>query len=50
MSDTVKFYIVGSIAALLIGLCVGLDYGVQIGVAVGYALLLLVDIRKEVSK
>lgn len=41
---------IGSAIAIMTGLFVGIEHGVWVGVSVGYALLLLVDIRKEVSR
>jgi len=43
-------WFIGQIASTLIGVVVGMRHGAEVGVAVGYALLVLVDIRRQTAR
>ncbi|MFA6063859.1 MAG: hypothetical protein WC736_14830 [Gallionella sp.] len=42
-----SLWLIGQIAATLIGIAIGMRHGADIGIAVGYAIVVLVDIRQQ---
>lgn len=43
-------YVAGNFISVSIGIALAIDYGIAIGSAVGYSMILLADIRYEVTK